>query len=151
MGTYTIKDISEMFQIPASTLRYYEEVGILTQIGRTSTGQRIYTDRHVRRLRTILCFKGTGMTIAQLRSFFQYETNEKEHIDDILSLLEQQKTCVAEQLIQLQRDYEHVQRKLHYYWDMKSAMESGSPLPVWADYRKKRYEEETSQAVRGEK
>lgn len=47
MKTYTIKEISQMFYLPSSTLRYYEEMGLLTDVGRTVSGQRIYTDEHV--------------------------------------------------------------------------------------------------------
>lgn len=32
MKQYTIREISEMFQLPASTLRYYEDMKILTNI-----------------------------------------------------------------------------------------------------------------------
>lgn len=45
MKTYTIKEISQMFHFPPSTLRYYEEVGLLTDMERTVSGQRIYTDK----------------------------------------------------------------------------------------------------------
>lgn len=31
MDTYTIKEVSEMFHLPSSTLRYYEDLGILTK------------------------------------------------------------------------------------------------------------------------
>ena len=29
----------------------------------------------------------------------------------------------------------HLQRKLHYYTDIKTSLENGTPLPKWADYR----------------
>lgn len=139
MKTYTIKEISNLFQLPTSTLRYYEEVGILTDIARTDSGQRIYEEKHINRLKTICCFKQTGMTISQLQSFFSYEETEQERIDDILSLLAQQKENVEKQLAQLQKAYEHVNRKLHYYGDIKQAMDAGLPVPVWDTYRNQTY------------
>ena len=30
--TYTIREMSERFGLPASTLRYYEEIGLLTDV-----------------------------------------------------------------------------------------------------------------------
>ena len=92
MKEYTIRELSEMFGLPASTIRYYEDEGILTNVGRTPSGQRIFTDGHVNRLRTICCFKNTGMTIAELRQFFSYEADEPAHLDDILMLLRKRKT-----------------------------------------------------------
>lgn len=136
MKTYTIKEVSQLFNLPASTLRYYEDMGILTNIGRTDAGQRVYTEGHINRLRSICCFKGTGMSISKLQAFFTYEENEEEHIDDILSLLAGQKDEVEKQIEQLKADLEHVKRKLSYYSDIKTSIESGTPRPCWRDYRK---------------
>lgn len=140
MSQYTIREISEMFELPASTLRYYEELGLLTDVARTSSGQRVYEQKHVNRLKTICCFKNTGMTMSQLQNFFSYESDEPEHIEDILLLLNDQKQRVLAQLEQLQKDYKHVLRKLHYYGDIKHSLENGQPFPEWADYREKIFE-----------
>ena len=135
MRTYTIKEVSGMFSLPASTLRYYEDMGILTHVERTPSKQRIYTQEHVNRLGTICCFKGTGMSIAQLQAFFNYEEDESEHIDEILGLLETQENRVAGQFAQLQKDYAHVQRKLRYYRAIKTAIDNHQPRPDWNDYK----------------
>lgn len=137
MKTYTISEVSEMFHLKASTLRYYEETGILTDIERTEAHQRIYTEKHINRLKTICCFKGTGMSIAQLQKFFTYESKEAEHIDDILDLLTGQKEHVVKQMEQLQFDLEHVNRKLRYYLDIKKSLEEKSLPPCWKDYKTK--------------
>lgn len=142
MAQYTIREISEMFQLPSSTLRYYEDMGILTNIARTDSGQRIYEDCHVNRLRTICCFKNAGMSIAQLKEFFSYESSESEHIDDILLLLNSHKTSVTEQIKSLQESYAHLLRKLNYYGDIKKSLESDQPLPQWKDYKFKTFTDE---------
>ena len=104
MKEYTIREISERFGLPASTIRYYEEEeGILTNVGRTPSGQRVFTDGHVNRLRTVCCFKNTGMTINELKQFFAYEADEAAHLDDILALLQQRKESVTAQIAQLVR------------------------------------------------
>lgn len=135
MRTFTIHEVSNRFGLPASTLRYYEAVGILTGVGRTASGQRIYTDGHINRLRTVCCFKKTGMTIAQLRRFFGYEEDEAAHIDEILSLLEEQQRSVLRQMEELEADYAHVSKKLLYYTAVRDAAGTGAPRPQWKDYR----------------
>ena len=89
--TYSIREISKMFDLPVSTLRYYEDEGILTKVGRTKGNQRVYYEMHINRLATICCFKRAGMTIGDLQKFFQYEETEDESIDDIVKLLEERK------------------------------------------------------------
>lgn len=133
MKNYTIREISEMFELPSSTLRYYESEGLLPEVPKSSSGQRIYSDEHVERLKCINCFKRTGMTIPQLRKFFIYEADEAAHIDKIISLLKDQEQIVNEKLIQLQKDSAHVYHKVEYYSEIKHALENNLPLPVWVD------------------
>ena len=40
MKNYTIREISEMFELPSSTLRYYESEGLLPEVPKSSSGQR---------------------------------------------------------------------------------------------------------------
>lgn len=133
MKTYSIREISELFSLPASTLRYYESEGLLTDVAKSSFGQRIYTEKHIERLNCINCFKRTGMTIPHLRKFFEYETDEAQHIDDIIHLLEDQEKQVDEKLRQLEKDSAHVHHKVEHYKAIKHALENNLPLPVWEE------------------
>lgn len=137
MSAYTIKEISEMFHIPSSTLRYYEDAGILPNIERNSSGQRIFTDWHIERLKAICCFKNTGMTIVQLKQFFGYEESEPENIDEILNILETRKETVEAQIENLQKNYVHILRKLCYYKAIKESLNVNQPLPRWKNYETK--------------
>ena len=132
---YTIREVSEMFNIPVSTLRYYEDEGLLTNVGRSSTNQRIYYEMHINRLRSICCFKRTGMSISQLRDFFNFESDEDNSIDDMIALLECQKKSVEDKLKELHADYDHVQKKIRFYTDIKKASENNLPKRNWLDYK----------------
>lgn len=132
--TYSIRALSQRFQIPASTLRYYEEIGLLSHVGRNASGQRFYTEEHIERLHKIRCFKNTGMTLSQLQKFFYYEGNELEHIQELLEILGNQESLARQQLSDLQKDYAHLLRKLHYYQDIQRCFQQKKPLPEWKDY-----------------
>ena len=67
MVSYTIRQVATRFHMQPSTLRYYEDQGLLTNVERTETGQRIYEDCHIARLRAICCFKNAGMPIDDLK------------------------------------------------------------------------------------
>lgn len=110
--SYTIRQVATRFHMQPSTLRYYEDQGLLTNVERTETGQRIYEDCHIDRLCAICCFKNAGMTIDDLKKFFVYESNEPEHIDEILDLLESRRESLDEQRRALNEAAMHVQRKL---------------------------------------
>lgn len=88
MKNYTIREISEMFELPSSTLRYYESEELLPEVPKSSSGQRIYNDEHVERLKCINCFKRTGMTIPQLQKDSAHVHHKVEYYSEIKHALE---------------------------------------------------------------
>lgn len=134
MKTYTIKEVSDLFQLPASTLRYYEDRGLLTQVSRTTSGQRFYTEEHIGRLKAICCFKRAGITVADIHKYFLLEDDKFTNIDDILLILTKNKTQMENKMKQLSEAVIHIDEKLAYYEAIKSAIEEGRELPSWKDY-----------------
>lgn len=132
--TYTIRDLSERFNVPASTLRYYEEVGLLTNVERTENNQRIYTDEHIRRMQGINCFKKTGLPIARIQEFYEYESNLDENIDSIISLIAEHENNITKKIDELQQELLHIQHKARYYEGIKKAIISHTDFPNWDDF-----------------
>lgn len=134
MKTYTIREISKLFDLPSSTLRYYEDMGILPPVERTASGQRIYTDEHIGRLKAICCFKRAGVTISDIGKYFLMEDDKFTHIDDILLLLTKNKANMEAKIQQLSADLTHINEKLAYYEAIKKAIEENRELPSWRDF-----------------
>ena len=134
MKTYTIADVSKLYGVNSSTLRYYEEMGLLKDVGRTETGRRIYTRDHVDRLGAIECFKSAGMTIAELRDFFAFEEDEKNCIEEMLSLLNRRKDLAEEKMRLMLKSYRQLLRKIMYYEAIKEATVNNTAHPQWEDY-----------------
>ena len=63
MATYTIREVAQRFHVQTSTLRYYEDQGLLCDVERDDAGRRVYTDSHIGRLEAIACFKHAGMSM----------------------------------------------------------------------------------------
>lgn len=135
MKTYTIKEVSELFNIPNSTIRYYEEIGLLRKVERNYTGKRIFLENHINRLKAISCFKNTGMSLEKIKQFFDFEDDEYNKIDDIISLLFTQEKKVVEDLERLKKDYNHIKKKILYYSDVKKSIINKQVLPQWKDYK----------------
>lgn len=134
MATYTIREVARRFHVQTSTLRYYEDQGLLRNVERDDAGRRVYTDAHIGRLKAIVCFKHAGMSIDELKRFFAYEKDERAHIADMLELLESRHHAILEQRAALEEAYMHVLRKLHLYRDIQRSIEIGEPYPDWANY-----------------
>ena len=66
---YTIGQVSEMFNIPVSTLRYYDREGLFPGMERKS-GIRKFSDNEIEALRVIECLKASGLEIREIKQFF---------------------------------------------------------------------------------
>lgn len=134
MQTYSISEMTKKCNLTASTLRYYEDIGLLPQVERSASKQRIYTQDHIDRIHAISCFKNTGMSISDIQKFFRYEAQEKEHIDDIVQLLEVFQEVSLKKLQEEIRAYAHLLRKIDYYHAVSVSYQEQSPHPLWEDY-----------------
>src|SRR5262245_13435592 len=61
-----IKEVAERSGFSAPTLRYYEEIGLLPEPARTSSGYRTYDDRTLARLAFIARAKQLGCTLEEI-------------------------------------------------------------------------------------
>lgn len=62
-------EVSKRYNLNDSTLRYYEKVGLLNDMKREN-GVRDYQDKDLDRIEFILCMKDVGLSIEQLRQYF---------------------------------------------------------------------------------
>jgi DNA-binding transcriptional MerR regulator len=145
--TYTIAQISEKFGVAASTLRYYEDLGLLRNVERAESGHRIYSEDHIGKLEAINCFKKAGMSISEIRDFFEYEKNEEESIDDMMRLLKRRSEIMLEEFAEAYESYEHILKKLDYYGHIEKAIRQGKELPKWAKFDKKDYHQKALDTI----
>ncbi len=131
--TYSIREFSRRYRLPSSTLRYYEEVGLLTDVIHTDNGQRLYTDKHVERMDGILCFKRAGMPISKMQDYYHYEEHLPENIDRIIALVGTHEKELERQLIDLEADLAHIRRKVYFFDEVKRALQEGREQPKWAE------------------
>ncbi|ALC81968.1 MULTISPECIES: MerR family transcriptional regulator [Bacillus] len=75
--TYSMKYVMNHLNVSANTLRYYEKEGILKNISRDSSGRRIYNDENIESINFIRILRLTGMSIANIRKYFElYELGD---------------------------------------------------------------------------
>ena len=65
---YTIGQVSKMFNLPVSTLRYYDKEGLFPGMERAS-GIRQFSDSEIEALHVIECLKKSGLEIKDIRLF----------------------------------------------------------------------------------
>lgn len=68
---FQIGEVAESVGLSLRTIRYYEEIGLVTPSGRTEGGFRLYTDADVERLGLVKALKPVGLTLETLRELIE--------------------------------------------------------------------------------
>lgn len=68
---YRIGELASMFGVTIRTIRYYEELGLLSSIDREEGSHRRYSARNVVYLKRIQQLKDYGLTLSEIRELFE--------------------------------------------------------------------------------
>lgn len=102
--SYSIKEVSERFNLTTYTLRYYEREGLLPSIQRLENGIRIYSDTDLEWLELIRCMRATGMSISNIKEFVKLATLGKDTLPERRRVILKQREII-EQHIQEYKGY----------------------------------------------
>ncbi len=119
---YTIGQIAEMFDLPISTLRYYDQQGLFPKLTRES-GIRKFSDREVEALRVIECLKKSGLEIKDIKLFMEWCAQGSTTYANRYELIHKQKERVEAEIEQLHKTLDMLNYKCWYY---TIAMEDGN-------------------------
>ena len=119
---YTIGQISEMFHIPVSTLRYYDKEGLFPELERKS-GIRKFSERELEALRVIECLKASGLEIRDIKQFMAWTTEGSATYEQRRQLFEARLKTVEEEMLRLQKIRDMLKYKCWYY---QTAIRDGS-------------------------
>lgn len=77
----TISELAQELMITPRTIRYYEEVGLLTPLHHEKMGQRLYGPREKARLKLILRGKKLGFSLAEIKEMIDlYDVDRSERL-----------------------------------------------------------------------
>lgn len=119
---YTIGQVSEMFCLPISTLRYYDKEGLFPGLERRGS-IRLFGDNELEALRVIECLKQSGLEIRDIKQFFAWVAEGSSTYANRKALFEHRKAAVEEQMRALEKTLAMVKFKCWYY---EKAMADGS-------------------------
>ena len=112
---YSIGEVSQMFDLPASTLRYYDKEGLLPHIQRQGTGIRRFDQRTIEALRVIECLKKSGMEIKDIKQFMAWCAEGPATYSQRLELFRQQRAKVEQEMARLEKTLAMIDFKCWYY------------------------------------
>lgn len=111
---YTIGQVSEMFGLPISTLRYYDKEGLFPGIQRTS-GIRRFDEKEIEAIRVIECLKKSGLEIKDIKLFMEWCAKGSETYPQRLELFIRQRAAVESEIERMNRVLDMLKYKCWYY------------------------------------
>lgn len=112
---YTPGETAERLGVSIDTIRYYEKIGLLHGIQRTSAGRRVFSDDDLSRLGLLRCLRDSGMPIARLRRFAELLQTGDEGAEQRTALLEEHDREIDAKVEQLRREQQRVREKIAWY------------------------------------
>lgn len=101
---FSISELASIFDISSRTIRYYEEVGLLSsEIRDSTTQQRVYTNSERRRLKMILRGKKLGFSLQEIKEMIELYESNPEGEDEKKRILEH-----------ADRKLEEINEKIHH-------------------------------------
>ena len=126
---YTVGEMARVTDIPASTLRYYDQEGLLPFVSRPKGGGRMFSEADYSTLMDIDCLKKSGLSSKEIRAYMNLAQEGDSSLKERQAMFEKRREAVKEQIQEL----EHTLALLNYKcWYYETAVQAGTEAAVQA-------------------
>ena len=123
MMYYTVGEMAKRLGVAPSTLRYYDQEGLLPFVERSEGGIRVFKESDYEWLQVIGCLKKTGMQLRDIKTFIEMAMQGDQTIEPRRALITKQKESVKAQIAELEETLRTLEFKEWYY---NTAKENGT-------------------------
>ncbi len=124
MSLYRIGDLTRQLGLSADTLRYYEKLGLLANVARTSAGIRQYDDKDISRIKFIKRAQRMNFSLDEIKNLLHMRADPQHAKDEI-------RTMTAEKLADIEvhlADLTTLRNELTLLLNLCRGSENGCPI-----------------------
>lgn len=121
----TITEVSRRYEITQDTLRYYERIGMIPPVTRTSGGIRDYQEEDCKWVELAKCMRSAGLPVEVMIEYVKLYQEGDSTIYAGLQLLLEQREALLNQRNQIDSTLEKLNFKIDRY---EKAVETGNLL-----------------------
>jgi DNA-binding transcriptional MerR regulator len=114
----TITEVAQEFDLTPDTLRYYERVGLIPGVSRTSGGIRNYQKEDCRWIEFIKCMREAGLPVDTLIKCVKMFQEGDDTIEERKALLVEQRDALAKRILDMQSTLDRLNMKIKRYEDL---------------------------------
>ena len=127
--TYTIKEAAALTGLPASTLRYYESIGVIAPISRgASSKHRVYDEDDLDQLMWVACLAATGMSVSDMRQYVANGLLGPSAAGEQIDLLAEQERRLALEAEHIALRQRYVRLKIDYWHAVQAGDDARAEL-----------------------
>lgn len=111
----TIAEVSKKYGISADTLRYYERIGLIPPVNRTSGGIREYTEEDCGWVEFSKCMRSAGLPVEALIEYVTLFQQGEDTAEARKLILIEQRDQLAERIQEMQKTLDRLNTKIDRY------------------------------------
>ena len=111
----TIAEVSKKYDITPDTLRYYEKIGLLSNVPRSASGIRNYDEKSCRWIEFVKCMRSAGVEIGILIKYMALLEKGKSTVEARKQLLEEQRNKLIEKQNSINQTLTRLNYKIELY------------------------------------
>lgn len=98
-----IGEVARRTGVPKKTLRYYEDVGVLSRPDRTPNGYRDYAPGVIERLAFVRAAQAVGLTLGEIREIVEFRDAGRAPCAHVLDLIRTRAAELDDRIAELER------------------------------------------------
>lgn len=112
---YSVKEVSNKFNISEHTVRYYTDIGLIPTLKRDKNNKRIFDEDSLNWLSLILCFRNCGMSIESIKEYERLCSLGDSTIEDRYNIILDQQKLAEETYENAKKTLDTINNKVKYY------------------------------------
>jgi MerR family transcriptional regulator, aldehyde-responsive regulator len=121
----TIAEVSKKYELSPDTLRYYERVGLIPSVSRSSGGIRNYSEEDCKWIDFAKCMRSAGLSIEVLIEYVALFQQGDATIEDRKRLLKDERDRLAARVGDMQKTLDRLNYKIERYEQSIIPIEKG--------------------------
>lgn len=113
--TYSIGEISKMFQLPIHTLRYYDSEGLFPFVKRDEHDNRYFEEKDLKLIRSICCLKDTNMPLKEIKNYINLYMEGKKTLEKRYEIFYSHKEKLLKQIHDLEESMMVMDKTMNNY------------------------------------
>lgn len=110
-----IQEVSKITGFSASTIRYYEQQGLIREVERDGQGIRNFSEEDLKWIKFLASYKKTNLSLNEMMALAELYYSKSESIPDRLAVTMKYREKVQAEIIKLQEGLDFIDCKIGYY------------------------------------